>query len=72
MTNGVSEHEKSHIIEIISTMSYSGGYNPPMETLEGKIVQDADRLDALGAIGIARLLLMPVGRGKPCTIPIYP
>ncbi|WP_249308335.1 HD domain-containing protein [Lederbergia citrea] len=50
----VDETSISSIIEIISTMSFKGGGGPPMKTLEGKIVQDADRLDAMGAIGIAR------------------
>ncbi|WP_099351597.1 HD domain-containing protein [Fredinandcohnia onubensis] len=50
----ITDSEQKEIIEIISTMSFKGGSRPPMKTIEGQVVQDADRLDAIGAIGIAR------------------
>ncbi|MBM7703217.1 HD domain-containing protein [Metabacillus iocasae] len=46
-----------HIIDIIKSMSFKGGNRPPMKTIEGQIVQDADRLDAIGAMGIARTFM---------------
>jgi uncharacterized protein len=53
-----------HVMDIISTMSYAGGANSPMKTLEGAVVQDADRLDALGAIGIARTFAYSGWKGQ--------
>ncbi|MCC3381791.1 HD domain-containing protein [Paenibacillus farraposensis] len=57
-------HVVTHVKAIIATMSYNGGKNPPMETLEGQVVQDADRLDALGAIGIARTFMYAGSKGS--------
>ncbi|MDO4405253.1 MAG: HD domain-containing protein [Atopobiaceae bacterium] len=42
------------ICEAINTVSFTQNRGQKPETIEGMIVQDADRLDALGAIGIAR------------------
>lgn len=46
---------RTHIIEIIKNCSYKGGHkNSDFNSIELEIIQDADRLDAIGAIGIAR------------------
>ena len=48
----VEEETIVRILEIVSQVSFSKGNKPT--TIEAEIVQDADRLDAIGAVGIAR------------------
>lgn len=50
----IPENMQKDIHEIIFTSQYLGRETKTPQSLEGKIVQDADWLDALGAIGIAR------------------
>lgn len=45
-----------HIAEIVDKISFRKGIGGKELTLEGQVVQDADRLDALGAIGIVRTI----------------
>ena len=51
---GIDSEKVDRICEVINSVSFSKNKGKLPETLEGKIVQDADRLDAMGAIGIAR------------------
>ncbi len=52
----VDKKRKNMILEIIHHISFKGsGEKNKMKSPEGRIVQDADRLDALGAVGIARV-----------------
>lgn len=51
----VAEETITHVIQIIENISFKGGnFEKKFSSKELEIVQDADRLDALGAIGIAR------------------
>ena len=52
---GVDSKKANHIVAIIENVSFKGGHNARNHSsIELDIVQDADRLDAIGAIGIAR------------------
>jgi uncharacterized protein len=57
------------VMEIIGSLSFKGGNRPPMRTLEGQIVQDADRLDAIGAMGISRVFAYSGAKGRPIHVP---
>ena len=62
-----------HVCEIVANVTFKGaGTDTPMATLEGKIVQDADRLDALGAIGIARVFAYAGFKGTAIYDPEIP
>lgn len=62
-----------HVAEIITDLSFKGaGVPTPMRTLEGACVQDADRLDAIGAVGIARTFAYGGHKGREIYNPDVP
>jgi len=62
---GVDENVTAHVCQIITDISFKGaGVATKMKTLEGQVVQDADRLDAIGAIGIARTFAYGGAKGR--------
>lgn len=55
-----------HVVNIIENISFKGGnFEKHFHSIELDIVQDADRLDALGAIGIARTFNYGGFKGRP-------
>ena len=60
----VPEEMIEEIVKIINSVSFSKNKGKTPETLEAKIVQDADRLDAMGAIGIARTFAYGGKKGR--------
>lgn len=63
--NSVSPADTERIIAAVNAVSFSQNRGHRPETAEGRVVQDADRLDAMGAVGIARTFAYGGERGRP-------
>ncbi|MER1985067.1 MAG: HD domain-containing protein [Solibacillus sp.] len=60
----LTDEEVAHIKTVIAEVSFNGGNELPASSLEAKIVRDADRLDAIGAVGIARTFAYGGAKGR--------
>ena len=64
-SHGVDDAKTDFIVSIINSVSFSKNRGKTPDSIEAKIVQDADRLDAMGAIGIARTFAYGGKHGRP-------
>ena len=73
LNQGVKQEMVEHIQSIIKHVSYKGGFSQnQINSIEFQIVQDADRLDAIGAIGIARAFNYGGFKNRPIHKPEMP
>lgn len=61
---GFLPDEVAEVMYIIQNISYNKGENRPLTSLNAMIVRDADRLDAIGAIGIIRTIEYGATQGR--------
>ncbi|WP_372788887.1 HD domain-containing protein [Paraconexibacter sp.] len=70
---GAAPELTDRVVDIVGRVSYKGaGVPDEMPSLEGRVVQDADRLDAMGAIGIARAFAYGGHANRPIHDPEIP
>jgi len=73
LEQGVDREILEHVQAIIKHVSYKGGFSQDqISTIEFQIVQDADRLDAIGAVGIARAFNYGGFKNRPIHNPEMP
>jgi uncharacterized protein len=73
IARGLDRQRAEHIRDIVQHVSFRGGVTQQViSTIEFQIVQDADRLDAMGAIGIARAFNYGGFRNRPLYDPAVP
>ena len=63
-SHGADEEMTERILAAVNAVSFSKNRDRRPDTVEGQIVQDADRLDAIGAVGIARTFAYGGSHGR--------
>lgn len=64
--NNVAKDVGEKVLEVIGAISFSkSGSAPQFKMIEQKIVSDADKLDAMGAIGVCRTVMYSAATGRP-------
>lgn len=67
---GVDKQTIAHVEDIVRNISFKGAsVMTALKTKEGQIIHDADKLDAMGAIGITRVFAYCGWRGMPIFLP---